>query len=174
MGFERSIVFDQPGTTRDLLSVDTAIGGWPIRLFDTAGLRQTDEPIENEGIERALREAESADMVLLVTAIDQPWDIAAEGWRLRFPSAMLVHNKADLPPAGDRPTGLSISAHQPSGLIALLEVVGDALLANEPSLGAPLLFNERQQKLAVAALLACEEGRVLECRELLLSVLGER
>lgn len=172
VGFERSIVFDEPGTTRDVLAVDTAIRGWPVRLFDTAGLRVTDEPIEAEGIERAIHEAANADLVLLVTALDEPWDAAIEPWSQRFPTALLVHNKSDVKRAGERPDGLTISVLQEIGLDLLLESIGDTLLANVPSRGAALLFNERQKKLALDALLALNGGRISDCRDLLAAVLN--
>ena len=51
LGFGRSIVRDQPGTTRDLVSTETAFGGWPVELHDTAGLRKGGDPLEKAGIE---------------------------------------------------------------------------------------------------------------------------
>ena len=53
LGYTRSIVFDQPGTTRDVVTATTAIDGWPIEFSDTAGLREGSEPLEAAGIERA-------------------------------------------------------------------------------------------------------------------------
>jgi tRNA modification GTPase len=59
-----SIVSAIPGTTRDLVEVRLDLNGYPVVLIDTAGVRKTDDPIETEGVKRALRRAESADLVL--------------------------------------------------------------------------------------------------------------
>jgi len=66
VGFDRAIVYDQPGTTRDVVSAETALDGWPVSLSDTAGIRESDDPIERAGIETARRESASADLLLLV------------------------------------------------------------------------------------------------------------
>lgn len=70
-GSDLAIVTDIAGTTRDVLHVDLDIGGYLVRLYDTAGLRETDERVEQEGIKRALRAAQSADIVLYVEEIGQ-------------------------------------------------------------------------------------------------------
>lgn len=70
-GSELAIVTEIAGTTRDVLHVDLDIGGYLVRLYDTAGLRETDERVEQEGIKRALRAAESADILLHVEEIGQ-------------------------------------------------------------------------------------------------------
>ncbi|MDX3928405.1 MAG: tRNA uridine-5-carboxymethylaminomethyl(34) synthesis GTPase MnmE [Shinella sp.] len=62
-----AIVTDIPGTTRDVLTVDLNLDGYAVRLFDTAGLRQTEEPVEREGISRARLAIAEADLVLLLT-----------------------------------------------------------------------------------------------------------
>jgi tRNA modification GTPase len=65
LGRERAIVTEEPGTTRDALEADVEVGGFPFRLVDTAGLRETDLEIERLGIEVTRRYLESADVVLL-------------------------------------------------------------------------------------------------------------
>ncbi len=66
LGYERAIVFDQPGTTRDVVTANTAIDGWPVVLTDTAGLRPADNQIEAEGIALSHQQMSMADLVLLV------------------------------------------------------------------------------------------------------------
>lgn len=61
---EVAIVSEKPGTTRDLLEVHLNLGGWPVVLVDTAGLRETDDSVEQEGVRRARARAASADLVL--------------------------------------------------------------------------------------------------------------
>lgn len=65
-GFGRAIVFDQPGTTRDVLSVTTALDGWPIELTDTAGLRETADETEAAGIDMAIEAIRGADLLLIL------------------------------------------------------------------------------------------------------------
>ena len=70
-GEEAAIVTNVPGTTRDLLKVDLVIGGLPIRLVDTAGLRESDDEVEKIGIARAKAQAAEADLTLYVAAADE-------------------------------------------------------------------------------------------------------
>lgn len=65
-----AIVSDEEGTTRDAIEVQLDLGGFPVRLIDTAGLRETDGEIEKEGIRRALKKAEDADLKLLLVRAD--------------------------------------------------------------------------------------------------------
>ena len=66
LGFERAIVYDQPGTTRDIVSAETALDGWPVSLSDTAGIRKSEDPIERAGMDIAKQKSESADLILLI------------------------------------------------------------------------------------------------------------
>src|SRR5690606_38488713 len=67
LGYRRSITLDQPGTTRDVLEAQTVIDGWPVRLSDTAGIRDAVEcEIESAGIELAHGELQTADLVLWI------------------------------------------------------------------------------------------------------------
>lgn len=67
---EAAIVSDIAGTTRDRIEVDLDISGVPVRLIDTAGLRDTSDPVEGEGVRRSQESAKSADLVLYMTAPD--------------------------------------------------------------------------------------------------------
>ena len=66
VGFQRAIVCDLPGTTRDVVTAATAIDGWPIVLADTAGLRETCDEIESAGVALATAAAADADLILMV------------------------------------------------------------------------------------------------------------
>ncbi len=70
VGYDRSITFDAAGTTRDVLHADTVINGLPIRLSDTAGIRESDEPLERQGVARAQIAADQADLVIAVCEPD--------------------------------------------------------------------------------------------------------
>ena len=63
---EVAIVSPYPGTTRDVIEVHLDLGGYPVTLLDTAGIRDSDDPVEQEGIRRARARAEAADLVLWV------------------------------------------------------------------------------------------------------------
>ena len=101
-GEDTAIVTDIPGTTRDLLKVDLVIEGLPIRLIDTAGLRDTSDRVETAGVERAKSQAEIADIVVMV--LDATRDLASQRQEvLRFVAMessdgrlLEVFNKADL------------------------------------------------------------------------------
>ncbi|NOY12736.1 MAG: tRNA uridine-5-carboxymethylaminomethyl(34) synthesis GTPase MnmE, partial [Deltaproteobacteria bacterium] len=74
LGEERAIVTDVPGTTRDLLEEGITIAGVPVRLVDTAGLRQTEDPVEMEGVFRARNKIDQADLVLFLVDGSRPVD----------------------------------------------------------------------------------------------------
>lgn len=96
---ERAIISHIPGTTRDTIEESFLHNGMQFRLLDTAGLRDTVDPIEQMGTERAKRSLESADLVLLLVDINDPADLAFEKNFLRTNSHLpiiLVYNKCDL------------------------------------------------------------------------------
>ena len=99
LGRDRSIVTDIPGTTRDLVAEDAAVGGIPVRLEDTAGLRAGGGEIEKLGMERSRQAAADADAVLLV--VDAGRNLTEEEYRLRrqltSPAGIVILNKSDLP-----------------------------------------------------------------------------
>lgn len=95
-GHDAAIVTDRPGTTRDVLREDIEIDGVPLRVVDTAGLRDSDDPIEAEGVRRARAEFERADLVLHVMDVT---DKHADGVELPPIDVLHVHNKIDLLPA---------------------------------------------------------------------------
>ncbi|MDP2166616.1 MAG: tRNA uridine-5-carboxymethylaminomethyl(34) synthesis GTPase MnmE [Hydrogenophaga sp.] len=100
-GFDAAIVTDIAGTTRDVLREHIQIDGMPVHIIDTAGLRETDDVVEREGVRRALREIDAADRVLLVydASIEaDPFTIAATFFTpVPGPEKLLlIANKCDL------------------------------------------------------------------------------
>ena len=96
---ERAIVTDLPGTTRDLLESELVLDGVPLTLIDTAGIRATDDPVEQLGIERSHQALAAADVVLLLFDLAAGWTAADEQLRALVPGGvplLLVGNKADL------------------------------------------------------------------------------
>lgn len=143
LGEERAIVTEVPGTTRDYLSGDIACGGISVRLVDTAGLRETADPVEREGVRRSREIVAGADLTLFMLDGSRPahgGDAAAYADVSERPHLLLV-NKCDLPAAetgarfegsGRRET-LAVSAKTGEGLEALLRAVARELL---PASGA--------------------------------------
>ena len=109
---EAAIVSPLPGTTRDVIEVHLNLGGYPVTLLDTAGLREGGEPVEQEGIRRARERAEAADLVLWVTDGSATGLSAEDKLESPFSSkTWRVANKVDL--VVDKPwiNGESLSAH---------------------------------------------------------------
>ena len=142
-GREAAIVSARAGTTRDVVEVRLVLAGIPVTLADTAGLREAADEIEEEGIRRARRRAEEADLILAVFAAGQPADAETLAW-VR-PGALVLANKVDItaPPAdigGASP--LAVSARTGEGLDALrarleaeairLAGTGDAAVLTRP------------------------------------------
>lgn len=122
-GESAAIVADEPGTTRDLVRAEISIGGIPVELIDTAGLRIAKGGVEREGVRRARSARAEADLVLEV------WDAAAGGPEPRAETrTIVVRNKIDLtgePPGLLRPAVVNVSARTGSGLDSLRAVMGE-------------------------------------------------
>ena len=101
-GHGRSIVHHAPGTTRDAVTLTTAIDGWPVELCDTAGLRPAGDALESAGIERAQERLARADLVVLVCDQSMPWSAEDQALLDQWPEAVLVHNKCDLALRGNQ------------------------------------------------------------------------
>jgi tRNA modification GTPase len=99
-GYEAAIVTDQPGTTRDLIRERILIDGMPVHVIDTAGLRETTDAIEREGVRRGAAEMARADQVLFVVdASTEPGAVANTEARAQLPPGVpvtVVLNKMDL------------------------------------------------------------------------------
>jgi tRNA modification GTPase len=110
---EVAIVTDTPGTTRDVIEVRLDLKGFPVVLSDTAGLRTATDPVELEGVRRAMARAETADIRILVLDGTEP-----SGGSM--PQAeIIVHSKADL--VADRREGVWISSKTGEGLDHLID-----------------------------------------------------
>ena len=134
-GSERAIVTDIPGTTRDHIEVPLALGGIPVLLTDTAGLRATDEPVERIGVERSHALIEAADMLV--------W-LGEAGEAPAHPRLILAHSKCDLSARGDAPPGsLPVSSVTGDGVGRLLERVAEIAASLLPGEGT-LALNRRQ------------------------------
>jgi len=153
LGYERALVYDQPGTTRDVVAATTAIGGWPVAFSDTAGVRSSADPLESQGIRLASAELARADLVLLVFDGSVPWSAAAQELADRWPRALWVLNKSDLPYPVELPrdADAQVSALTGSGVPELLELVSLRLVPAVPLVEAPIPFMEHQVQALQAA-----------------------
>ncbi len=170
LGYERAIVTDLPGTTRDTVEEGCVLGGVLLRLADTAGLRQAADRAEALGVERSRQAMEAAGLILVVT--DAPGELNAEDqalWRRarELAPALLVRNKADIwadPGPCEAVEGLRLSAKtDPQGAA---EALGRAVAELFPQGSQPdgeALVNARQAGCARRALEALERaGQALE------------
>jgi tRNA modification GTPase len=150
LGFHRSIVHDQPGTTRDLVSTHTAWDGWPVQLMDTAGLRDDAEGLEQAGINKAWQQHAEVDLVLLVFEGQLEWSGDCQRLYESFPSALVVYNKSDLTDevdVSDRPAGILTSTVTGEGLESLIEKMLAQLVPESPGPAEAIPFTEKQELL---------------------------
>ncbi len=162
-GREVAITSPIPGTTRDLIEVFLDLRGYPVTLVDTAGVRDSDDPIEQEGVARARRRAESADLTLwLVDGGEAETPIATC-------SILTVRTKVDLGGADATPTGgagrFAISAKTGAGVDRLLDALADLAEERMSSAEPALLTLERHRRAfqdAREALAATLEPNVVE------------
>jgi tRNA modification GTPase len=125
---DRAIVTEIPGTTRDLVSETASIGGIPVKLIDTAGIRQTTERIEALGIERSHQAMADADLTLVVLDATQP--VTPEDEALIHERTIVVANKSDLVcGAGDLARRAGTHAGAWSRAIAVSALTGDGIPA---------------------------------------------
>ena len=120
-GHDAAIVTDRAGTTRDVLREDIQIDGMPLRVVDTAGLRDSDDPIEQEGVRRARRAMAQADRVLVVVDATCDDDAKIDGLPEGVPVTVVL-NKTDLLDAPPRPGNddeIALSALTGEGVDAL-------------------------------------------------------
>ncbi|MBP5992656.1 MAG: tRNA uridine-5-carboxymethylaminomethyl(34) synthesis GTPase MnmE [Acinetobacter sp.] len=133
-GVERAIVTDIAGTTRDVLHEKITLNGLPMTLTDTAGLRETGDIVEKEGIRRAIKEIENADLLLLVYDLSQGEDplVLAQNYfadHIEPKRLMLIGNKCDITDQKAELTDLNgfrhitVSAKQETGVQALIETI---------------------------------------------------
>jgi len=165
-GYDRAIVTDIPGTTRDTIEVSAQIAGLPFRFIDTAGLRDSDDPIERMGVERSRSAMEQADLILMVCDKSQP--LTAEDGELleqalSLTDTVLVWNKTDLDSAPvpflhltqeqeQRLTVVELSAKTGEGMDELEQALAAVYPQNGDDGYGALLTNQRQEEAARRAL----------------------
>ena len=124
-GYEAAIVTEVAGTTRDVLREHLSLRGIPVRINDTAGLRDADNPIEREGIRRAWESIQQADVILYLVDASIGLTDADRNHLEAFESdrVQLVYSKSDLARADQdsQPAGLAVSSVNGDGMDALID-----------------------------------------------------
>jgi tRNA modification GTPase len=174
VGYQRALVHGQAGTTRDLLTANTAFAGWPMELMDTAGVHDAVDPIEREGMRQAVTASQSADLVLVIRDVS---DFRSEIWQppIAGVPSLSVGNKCDLlAPGGVRSIPLAdsgfgrwdvlVSAVTGQGIEELMGAVVARLVPCPPREGQPIVFTLRQLQLIGEALQAVEVGNLPAAR----------
>lgn len=161
-GYERAIVTDIPGTTRDTVEESVLCGGVLLRLTDTAGIRHTEDTVEKLGVERSRAAMEAADLVLAVVDTSRPFSHEDETiltLAARQKRWVLIGSKSDLSStpipfvtwqAGQTPPAavISLSAVTGEGLDRLESVVAELFPAGEGGDSGSMLTDQRQEEAA--------------------------
>jgi tRNA modification GTPase len=167
VGANRAIVTSIPGTTRDVVSESVSLDGVPLRFFDTAGLRDTEEPVEKMGVERTWETLSEADLVLFVLdgsvgLNETDLDLLR---RIQSTAHITIANKADLPQVAglDLPgesSPIRVSATTGKGIAALEDAIRQFLGKRPEGVSDSVMTSARQFENVSAAIAALEKGRV--------------
>ncbi|MCS6954212.1 MAG: tRNA uridine-5-carboxymethylaminomethyl(34) synthesis GTPase MnmE [Bryobacteraceae bacterium] len=161
---DRAIVTDIPGTTRDLISETASLGGIPVKLMDTAGIRKTGELVETLGIERSFQAMADADLTLVVIDLSEPLHEDDETLIERARQCgrfLIAANKCDLPRRAQLGSDyVAVSALTGEGIDSLRErilaaLAPDPAVAQEPG----FLTSLRHEQLLRESLQALEQAR---------------
>jgi len=171
---DRSIVTEIPGTTRDWIEAWVSVDGIPVRLVDTAGLRESADSVEKIGVERSRKILQEADIVLYLIDGENGFTAEDKNFSAQSGKCIFVWNKCDIAPPPEPPRGalecahfceqnlLCVSAKTGEGLTELYAAITSAAgikdlqLQNEPSVAA--LGTVRQKNLVDNAVCALEEA----------------
>jgi tRNA modification GTPase len=161
LGKDRAIVTDIPGTTRDLLEDELFLGGLHFRIVDTAGIRETEEVIEQEGIRRSKKAMHAADLILLVMDATRPFSLDFH-FELPVERTILIWNKIDLPHdlaiPSFFPHSVKLSAKTGEGLAELKEKIHQVIWRNAPPSKEEIVITNARHKHALSsAISACDD-----------------
>lgn len=167
-GCRKSIVTEIAGTTRDVIEETVSVGGVVLNLADTAGMRETDDPVERAGVALSAEKLDQADLVLALfdssAAFSEEDKALVE--RLNGKNVIAVVNKTDLPPQLDEAELaryfdriVRISAKQEFGVEELNNAIVELLKTSEFDPNAPMLANERQRQAAERAFCSVREAK---------------
>lgn len=145
-GYERSIVDPAPGATRDVVTIRSAFGGWPVELADTAGDREDVDPVERIGIDLARQARRDADLVLLVLGRSEPLREVDHRLLEELPGSLVIANKSDRPPAWvlQEREAIDVSAEKGEGIDLLVRAIESRLVPDPPNSGEAVPFRREQ------------------------------
>jgi tRNA modification GTPase len=152
---EVAIVSPHAGTTRDIIEVQLDLDGYPVTVIDTAGIRETEDPVEQEGVRRARMRAAEADLVLWMTDVEHPHNGINGNRSTTGTPDWLVRNKIDLGGVGGVTPGrctvsglvFAISASRGDGVPDLIAALVDFARQYFGSGEGGLIGRERQRRL---------------------------
>ncbi len=157
---ERALVTPHAGTTRDVIEESIEVGGYPVVLQDTAGVRAARDPVEAAGVERSRETAGQADGTLFVYDAAAGWGSEDENLLagLERPPVGILANKRDLPQSGQRREGaLGVSARTGEGLKEVVDLIEGWMERSLPR-SIPALVCQRQVEAARRAADGCREA----------------
>lgn len=161
---DRAIVSPIPGTTRDILEDNMRLNGLNFKLIDTAGIRETEETIEQEGIRRSNKAMNEADLVLFIIDSSKPFDSSDETLLNQIPKnkSIIIWNKVDLPESHvsplNFPHSVAISAKERLGLDLLHQEIDKVIWKNgPPSREEVVITNIRHKESLTCAIEACQK-----------------
>lgn len=162
LGFERAIVSDVEGTTRDTVEEVLNLQGIPVRLIDTAGMRETEDAIEQQGVSRTRAQVETADLILEVVDGSQPRSHFLSEEEIGGRHHILVLNKSDLDlhPDWQTSSGVPVSCTSGDGLDALISTIAEELSMGAAEWGGhAVAINARHQSCLKRAKSALEAAQ---------------
>lgn len=181
LGFQRTIVHNSEGTTRDLVHATTALDGWPFCFTDSAGIRSDEELSEAEtlGIDRALAAGQNMDLIALVLEPFQGLTASHQFFMDRFPEkVLLVLNQIDLLSPEQlldrcgRFHAIGVSAHTGTGLAEWLDHLRKRLIPHQPPPGHGVPFLPHQRQSLRAALERLQKGEIAASADTLRELLA--
>src|SRR6185295_3613292 len=165
VGANRAIVTNVPGTTRDVVSESVSLGGVPLRFFDTAGLRETADPVESIGVERTLETLSEADLVLVVVDSSAAIDDRDRKilTRIENTAHIIVANKCDLPHAGNsildgESKAILVSAKTGEGMDVLENAIREFLGSRDKTALESVMTSARQYESVMGAIRSLDKG----------------
>ena len=144
---EIAIVSPIAGTTRDVLSVDVDVDGYKVSFFDTAGMRETADLVEQEGVKRAKNIAECADVQIVIFDAENFQQAEFEALKRQYPAALFVLNKIDLRGQKNTDFDVNVSILKEENLDVLMAKIKERVLQKVELAHAPMLTNERHEAL---------------------------
>ena len=176
LGFERCIVHAAPGTTRDVVTAQTALDGWPVELADTAGWRDSSDEIEAAGLQQARTQLRQADLIVLVFDVSAGW--TGEDEALLDGLARRRRGAQQMRPAASSfagPAAGTDGQRRPARrLDVLVRELGRRLVPDPPCPAAAVLFTQPQVQAVQAAQSALATGNNHEALAILNGLLAAR